>query len=158
VSPALTSSTSSTVSPPVALTSEGRPPAAPWLTYAMGALVATDLVGGVLAVATGVNTWSEAWGPAALLAAPAPMVLGQVLLALLSAGVVRRVPSRWAAALAQVLALACLVSVASGFLDGGLGNRALAPGLVAYQVFLLLVTAAVGGLATARAVVLLRRS
>jgi hypothetical protein len=123
----------------------------------MGALVATDLVGGVLAVLSGVNSWSEAWGPAALLAAPAPMVLGQVLLTLVAAGTFRRVPPHWAAAAAVLLALACMVSVASGFFDGGLGNRELTVALVAYQAFLLAVTASVGLLAAWRAVVLLRR-
>ncbi len=42
-------------------------------------LVATDLVGGVLAVASDVNTWGEAWGGEALLAAPPPMIAVQVL-------------------------------------------------------------------------------
>ena len=120
------------------------------------ALVLTDLVGGVLSVASGVNTWAEAWGPAALLAAPAPMVVGQVVLAALAARLVPRVSRRWATAAAVLLAVACLVSVASGFFDGGLGNRELTGGLVAYQVFLLAVTATVGGLAVARAVVLAR--
>ena len=48
---------------------------------------------------------------------------------------------RWAAAAAVLLSLACLVSVASGFFDGGLGNRELTAALVAYQVLLLAVTA-----------------
>jgi len=124
------------------------------LLAATAALVLTDLVGGVLAVASGVNTWAEAWGPAALLAAPAPMIVGQVVLAALAGGLVPRVSRRWATAAATLLALACLVSVASGFFDGGLGNRELTGGLVAYQVLLLAVTATVGVLAVARAVVL----
>lgn len=117
-------------------------------------LVLTDLVGGVIAVGAGVNTWAEAWGPAALLAAPAPMIVGQVVLAGVAAGLVPRVSRRWAITAAGVLAVACLVSVASGFFDGGLGNAELTGGLVAYQLFLLAVTATVGGLAVARAVVL----
>ena len=40
------------------------------LVVAMAALVVTDLVGGLLAVAAGVNTWAEAWWTDALLAAP----------------------------------------------------------------------------------------
>jgi hypothetical protein len=132
-------------------------PSARGLTVAMGALVVTDLVGGVLAVVSGVNTWAEAWGPPALLAAPAPMVIGQVLLTLVATGTFRRVSSRWAATAAVVLAFACLVSVVSGFFDGGLANHALTGGLVAYQVLLLSVTATVGVLAGWRAVVLLRR-
>jgi hypothetical protein len=123
----------------------------------MGVLVVTDLVGGVLAVVSGVNTWSEAWGSAALLAAPAPMVIGQVLLTLVATGTFRRVSPRWAATAAVVLAVACLVSVVSGFVDGGLAHHALTGGLVAYQVLLLAVTATVGVLAGWRAVVLLRR-
>ena len=55
-----------------------------------------------------------------------------------------------------LLAVACLVSVASGFFDGGLGNAALEPGMAAYQVVLLLVTGVVGGLAALRTVQLLR--
>jgi hypothetical protein len=53
-------------------------------------------------------------------------------------------------AAAGLLATACLVSVASGFFDGGLGNDALSPALSAYQVLLLTVTGAVGVLALVR--------
>ena len=49
------------------------------LVIGVAALVLTDLVGGVLAVASGVNTWGEAWGSKALLAAPAPMADGSLL-------------------------------------------------------------------------------
>ena len=37
------------------------------LVVAMSVLVVTDLVGGLIAVAAGVNTWAEAWGSDALL-------------------------------------------------------------------------------------------
>ena len=110
------------------------------------ALLATDLVGGLLAVAAGANSWGEAWGSKALLAAPLPMIGAQLLLTLLA---VRR-SSRGAAVAAGLLAAACFVSVISGFFDGGLANDDLTPGLVAYQALLLLVTAAVGVLATLR--------
>ena len=116
------------------------------LVISVAALVATDLVGGLLAVAAGVNDWGEAWGSAALLAAPLPMIGAQLLLTWLA---VRRA-SRGAAIAAGLLAAACFVSVISGFFDGGLANDELTPGLVAYQALLLLVTAAVGGLATLR--------
>ena len=122
------------------------------LVVAMCALVVTDLVGGLLAVAAGVNTWAEAWWTEALLAAPVPMIVVQVLLTLVAV-----TSARWfAASAAGLLALACLVSVASGFFDGGLGNDALTPALSAYQVFLLAVTAVVGVLAARRAVEVLR--
>jgi hypothetical protein len=113
------------------------------LAGAVGLLLATDLVGGLLAVASDVNTWGEAWGSKALLAAPLPMIAVQVALTWLA---VRR-RSRVAAGL---LATACLVSVASGFFDGGLGNDELTTGLAAYQVLLLTVTGAVGVLALMR--------
>jgi hypothetical protein len=118
----------------------------------MAALVLTDLAGGLLAVAAGVNTWAEAWWTDALLAAPLPMIVVQVLLT----AVAVRSSGRFAVAAAVLLALACLVSVVSGFFDGGLGNEALTPALSAYQVFLLVVTAVVGVLAAARAVEILR--
>jgi hypothetical protein len=116
------------------------------LPVAVGVLVAVDVIGGMLAVRAGVNTWSEAWGPAALLAAPVPMVVAQVLLTWLAL----RLPARWAALAAGLLALACLISVVSGFFDGGLANPKLSGWLVAWQVLLLGVTAAVGGIAAAR--------
>jgi hypothetical protein len=117
------------------------------LTVAVAALVTVDLVGGLLAVASGVNTWSEAWGGKALLAAPVPMIAVQVLLTW--AAVSRR--GRGAVVAASVLALACLVSVVSGFFDGGLANDSLDGPLVGFQVFLLLVTGIVGVRAVARA-------
>jgi hypothetical protein len=125
-----------------------------FLLTAMALLLVADLVGGLLAVASGVNTWSEAWGSKALLAAPLPMILAQVVLAVLAV----RLRSRWAVLPAVLLALACLVSVVSGFFDGGLGNEELTPALSAYQVLLLAVTAVVGGAAAAQGVSAARRS
>ncbi len=127
-------------------------PTARRLVVATAALLATDVAGGVLAVASDVNTWAEAWGGEALLAAPAPMMVAQAVLAWVAT---RR--GRAAATCAGLLALACLVSVASGFFDGGLGNDRLSPGLVAFQGFLLTVTAVVGLCAAARARHLLAR-
>jgi len=122
------------------------------LALAMGALLVVDLVGGAWAARSGVNTWPDAWGGHALLAAPAPMIAAQVLMTWMAV----RGRRRRAAIPAGLLALACLVSVASGFFDGGLGNAALEPGMAAYQVFLLTVTGVVGVLAAVRAVQLVR--
>ena len=122
------------------------------LALAMGALLVVDLVGGVWAALSGVNTWADAWGGHALLAAPAPMIAAQVLMTWMAV----RGRRRRAAIPAGLLALACMVSVASGFFDGGLGNAALEPGMAAYQVFLLTVTGVVGVLAAVRAVQLVR--
>ena len=118
----------------------------------MAVLLATDLAGGLLAVRAGVNTWGEAWGPEALLAAPVPMILAQLLLVWLAT----RRAGRLAVVAAGLVATACLVSVVSGFFDGGLGNAELTPGLAAFQYFLLAVTTAVGLLAVGRAVSLVR--
>ena len=63
-----------------------------------------------------------------------------------------RTSRRSAAVAAGLLAAACLVSVVSGFFDGGLGNDELTPGLTAFQVLLLAVTGVTGLLAAARAV------
>ena len=122
------------------------------LRVAMAALVLTDLVGGLLAVATSVNTWGEAWGPQALLAAPVPMIVAQVVLVAVATWRVNRA----AAIAAALLAVACLVSVVSGFFDGGLRNAELSTGLFAFQVLLLAVTAVVGVLGVARAADVLR--
>ncbi len=116
------------------------------LVSAMAALLVVDLVGGLWAALSGVNTWGDAWGPHALLAAPLPMIAGQVVTTWLAA----RGRSRPAAVPAGLLAVACLVSLASGFFDGGLGNTALEPGMAAYQAFLLAVTGVVGVLAAIR--------
>ena len=141
--------TTATTTPETAMTASSVPRL---LTLAMGGLLVVDLVGGLWAVLSGVNTWADAWGGDALLAAPAPMIAAQVLMTWMAA----RGRRRRAAIPAGLLSLACLVSVASGSFDGGLGNAALEPGMAAYQVFLLLVTGVVGGLAALRTVQLLR--
>jgi len=127
----------------MASTASGRP-----VLLGTVALIVIDIIGGVLAVSSGVNTWGEAWGSRALLAAPLPMMVAQLLLAWVAARNLRP-PVGLVAAI--VLALACLVSAISGFFDGGLANDKLSGGLVAWQVFLLTATAAVGVLAILRA-------
>lgn len=112
------------------------------------ALLAIDVAGGVLAVSSGVNTWGEAWGSRALLAAPWPMMAAQLVLAAVAA---RNIRPPVGSIAAMVLALACLVSAVSGFFDDGLANEALSGGLIAWQVFLLIATAVVGLLAILRA-------
>ncbi len=141
--------TTATTTPETAMTASSVPRL---LTLAMGGLLVVDLVGGLWAALSGVNTWADAWGGHALLAAPAPMIAAQVLMTWMAV----RGRRRRAAIPAGLLALACLVSVASGFFDGGLGNAALEPGMAAYQVFLLTVTGVVGVLAAVRAVQLVR--
>ena len=123
------------------------------LFVATVALIGVDVIGGILAVSSGVNTWGEAWGSRALLAAPLPMMIAQLLLAWLAARNVRPPVGLIAAVL---LGLACVVSVVSGFFDGGLANDSLSAALVGWQVLLLSVTAVVGWLAIAQARRLMR--
>jgi hypothetical protein len=123
-----------------------------WLVLALALVLLADAVGGVISVITDVNTWGEAWSTEALLAAPWPMCVAQVLLTWLA---VRR-ESRLALVAAGLLALACLVSVISGFIDGGLGNDELAGWMVAYQGLLLTVTGILGLVAAARGLHVLR--
>ena len=113
------------------------------LLAGVGGLVVLDVIGGVVAVAADVNTPGEAWGSRALLAAPWPMIAGQVALAAGAdrlAGTPRRVT-------AGLLSAACLVSTASGFFDGGLGNDKVPPMLAPLQWTLVGATAVVGVLA-----------
>jgi uncharacterized YccA/Bax inhibitor family protein len=117
------------------------------LVLALVALLVTDLSGGLLAVRSGLNTWGEAWGSDALLAAPLPMIGAQIVLTCLAV----RMSGRKAAVPAGLLSVACLVSVVSGFFDGGIGNDELTTWLAAYQVFLLAVTGTVGVLASRKA-------
>ena len=106
-------------------------------------LLATDLAGGLFEIAAGRNTVGTAWGSEATLCAPYPMILAQVL-AVLVATRSSRIPGRVAAVL---LALACFVSFLSGFFDGQLGRADLGAFDLAFQWWLLGLTALLGCLA-----------
>ncbi len=117
------------------------------LPPALAALLVADAVGGLMDIAAGRSRPVDAWSSRATLCAPWPMMLAQVLLtgvATRSSGTGRRVA-------AALLALGCGVSVASGFFDGQLGRRDLAPGEVGFQVLLLGLTGMLGGLAAVAA-------
>jgi hypothetical protein len=121
------------------------------LVVAALVLLVCDAIGGFLAVASGVNTWSEAWGFDTSFTVPLPVGLVQLLLAWLAARDVR--PSVGLVA-AVVLAVFCLISVLFGLFDGDLtGTVASAAGAwgVVWGIVLLAVTAVVGLLAAARA-------
>ncbi len=94
------------------------------------ALLAANVVGGVVSVATAVNTWSTAWTSRATLAAPWPMVLVQ------TGATVAAVSSRRRPALigSALLGLSAAVSGISGFFDGQLARPDLKAGFVAAQV------------------------
>lgn len=118
------------------------------LVTAFGALLAADLVGGLVDIAAGRTTPATAWGPDATLCAPWPMIAFQAV----AVAVIARGGRRSAGVASVLLGLACGVSVASGFLDGQLGRAGLTGGEVAFQAALLAITGLVGiaGLVAAR--------
>src|SRR4051794_16383110 len=80
----------------------------------LAALLVTDVVGAALDIGAGRTTWPTAFGPAATLCAPWPMIAAQVVASVVTLRWAGRWPGRLAAVL---LALACGVSVLSGFFD-----------------------------------------
>ena len=117
------------------------------LTGALGVVVATDVVGGLIDVAAGRSTLGSAWGSGATLCAPLPMIVFQLVTVWLAL----RAGRRTARVAAGLLAAACLVSVVSGFFDGQLAREDLSGGEVAFQIWLLAVTGVLGVLALVRA-------
>ena len=103
-------------------------------------MLLTDLVGGLVDVAAGRSSLASAWSSSATLCAPWPMVAFQVGAFLL----IRRRRGRLARTACVLLALACVVSVLSGFFDGQLGRADLGAGERAFQVWLLAATGLLG--------------
>jgi hypothetical protein len=121
------------------------------LIVAMLVLIVCDVIGGFLAVSSGVNTWGEAWGFNTKFTVPLPVGAAQLLLAWLAA---RNVRPPVGLVAAVVLSVFCLISVMSGLFDGDLTNvvaSAAGPWGVVWGVVLLTVTAVVGSFAVARA-------
>jgi hypothetical protein len=122
------------------------------LIVAMLVLIVCDVIGGFLAVSSGVNTWGEAWGFNTKFTVPLPVGAAQLVLAWLAARNVRPPVGLVAAVL---LSAVCLISVMFGLFDGDLTNEVASAGSVpwgvVWGVVLLSVTAVVGLLAVARA-------
>ena len=121
-------------------------------------LVVGDVIGGFLAIASGVDSWNEAWGFETESTVPLPIGAAQLVLAWLAARNVRPPVGLIAAA---VLSAFCLMSVIFGLFDGDLINNVASEGLISAGVLwvfvvLLPVTAAVGLLAALRTVQLRR--
>ena len=111
-------------------------------------LVVCDVIGGFLAVASGVNTWGEAWGFDTTYTVPLPVGVVQLVLAWLAA---RNVRPRVALVAAIILSAFCLISVLFGLFDGDLIDQAgSSPWGFVWGIVLLFVTAVVGLLAAAR--------
>ena len=115
-------------------------------------LIVCDVIGGFLAVSSGVNTWGEAWGFNTKFTVPLPIGAAQLVLAWLAARNVRPPVGLVAAVL---LSAFCLISLMFGLFDGDLVNGVASAGFVSWGfvwgVVLLSVTAVVGLLAVARA-------
>lgn len=121
------------------------------LLAGMLVLLVCDMIGGFLAVVSGVATWSEAWGFDTTFTVPLPVGAVQLVLAWLAARNVRP-PVGLIAAI--VLGVFCLISLLFGMFDGDLTSEVAStgyPGGVAWGVVLLAVTAVVGVLAVVRA-------
>jgi hypothetical protein len=122
------------------------------LIVAMVVLLACDVLGGFLAVASGVETWGTAWGFDTHSTVPLPMGAAQLALAWLAARDVRPPVGFVAAAL---LSAVCFMSVLFGLFDGDLSGNVVSEGFVswgfAWGVVLLCATTVVGVLAYVRA-------
>ena len=122
------------------------------LLVGMLVLFVCDVIGGFLAVVSGVATWGEAWGFDTKFTVPLPVGVAQLVLAWLAA---RNVRPRVGLVAAVLLSAFCLISVLFGVFDGDLTDQAAAAGSApwgfVWGVVLLLVTAVVGLLAAARA-------
>jgi hypothetical protein len=115
-------------------------------------LLVCDVIGGFLAVASGADTWDEAWGFNTDSTVPLPVGAAQLALAWLAARNVRPPVGLIAAVL---LTAFCLISLMAGLFDGDLIDNVASDGWISsgvvWGVVLLLVTAVVGLLAAARA-------
>src|SRR3954452_14683096 len=121
------------------------------LVVAMLVLIVSDVIGGFLAVLSGVNTWGETWGFDTSFTVPLPVGAVQLVLAWLAA---RNVRPPVGLVAAVVLSAFCLISLMFGLFDGDLTDTvasSVGPWGVVWGVVLLSVTAVVGLLAVARA-------
>jgi len=121
------------------------------LVVAMLVLITCDVIGGFLAVATGVHTWGEAWGFDTTFTVPLPVGAAQLLLAWVAA---RNVRPPLGLVAATLLSAICLISLMFGLFDGDLTHEvapSAGPWGVVWGVVLLSVTAVVGLLAAVRA-------
>ena len=85
------------------------------LVLSMLVLLVCDVIGGFIGVASGVNTWDEAWGFNTESTVPLPVGAAQLVLAWLAARNVRPPVGLIAAVL---LSAFCLISVLFGLFDG----------------------------------------
>ena len=129
------------------MTSPGRR-----LVVAMVVLLICDVIGGLIGVASGAETWASAWGFDTHSTVPLPMGAAQLALAWLAARDVRPQVGFVAAVLLSAI---CAMSVLFGLFDGDLIGNVASDGLLSWGVVwvvpLLCATVAVGVLAFVRA-------
>lgn len=121
------------------------------LLVGMLVLLICDVIGGFLAVLSGVATWGEAWGFDTTFTVPLPVGAVQFVLAWLAA---RNVRPPVGLVAAVVLSVFCLISLLFGLFDGDLTNEVASagyPGGITWGTVLLAGTAVVGVLAVVRA-------
>jgi hypothetical protein len=115
-------------------------------------LLVCDVIGGFIALASGADSFDEAWGFNTDSTVPLPVGAAQLGLAWLAARNVRPPVGLVAAVLLGVF---CLASVIFGLFDGDLTTNVASDGLISgsvvWAVVLLAVTAVVGLLAAVRA-------
>jgi hypothetical protein len=119
------------------------------MTRAFAVVLALDIVGLVVAVVTGLDEVGDAVLVGTPINAPFTFVAVQALA--VYAATRRRIG-------AGVLAVLCLVSLVSGFADGGYGYDGLAPAEIAIQIGIVGATTVLGAVATVAAVRGPRRS
>jgi hypothetical protein len=121
-------------------------------------LLVCDVIGGFVALASGANTFSEAWGFDTENTVPLPVGVAQLVLAWLAARNTRP-PIGYIAAV--TLSVFCLISLMAGLFDGDLIQNIASDGVfslgVAWAAVLLAFTTVVGLLAAIRAKQLRRR-
>ena len=118
------------------------------LLLATLALVIADVVAVLLAVSSGATQAEKVWGFDILGFIPLPMVVAELVMAWLAVRNVRPPIGRVAAV---VLGVICLISVLAGMFDGDMANDDLSNGSFWWGVVLIVLQAAVGLLAVARA-------
>lgn len=95
------------------------------LLVGMLVLFVCDVIGGFLAVVSGVATWGEAWGFDTKFTVPLPVGAVQLVLAWLAA---RNVRPPVGLVAAVVLGVFCLISLLFGLFDGDLTNEVASAG------------------------------
>jgi hypothetical protein len=124
----------------------------------MVGLLVCDVIGGFVALASGANSFSEAWGFDTQHTVPLPIGLAQLVLAWLAVSNTR---PRIGYIAAVTLSVFCLISVLAGLFDGDLIQNIASDGVlslgVAWAAVLLAFTTVVGLLAVIRAKQLRRR-